>query len=185
MEIEMKKTKVKINKPIYVGVSILDISKILMYQFWYDYIKPKYQDRGNLCYMDTECFVIHIKTEKFYENIANNIEKLFEISSYNEDDKRPLPIGKNKKVISIFKDELGGKIMIFVGLIAKTYAYSMDEDTEHKKAKGTKGGIIKRELEFRNYKDCLFNVKIILKLQQRFKSDCHNVYTLNKQIRLR
>ena len=97
MEIEMKKTKVKINKPIYVGVSILDISKTLMYQFWYDYIKPKYQDRGNLCYMDTKCFSIHIKTEKFYENIANNIEKLFDISNYNEDDKRPLPIGKNKK----------------------------------------------------------------------------------------
>ena len=97
MAIEMKKTKVKMNKPIYLGMSILDISKTLMYEFWYDYIKPKYQDRGKLCYMDTVCFVIYIKTEKFYENIANNIEKLFDISNYNEDDKRPLPIGKNKK----------------------------------------------------------------------------------------
>ena len=79
---------------------------------------------------------------------------------------------------------MGGKI-IFVGLIAKTYSYSMDEDTEHEKAKRTKTGIIKRKLEFKNYKDCLFNDKIILKLQQRFKSDCHNVCTLNKQIRLR
>ena len=106
--------------------------------------------------MDTGCFVIHIKTEKFYENIANNIEKLFDISNYNEDDKRPLPIGKNKKVISILKDELGGKIMIIVGIIKKTYAYSMGEDTKHKKTKRTKTGIIKKELEFKNYKDCLF-----------------------------
>ena len=98
MAIEMKKkTKVKMNKLIYLGMSILDISKTLMYEFWYDYIKPKYQDRGKLCYMDTVCFVIYIKTEMFYENIANNIEKLFDISNYNEDDKRPLPIGKNKK----------------------------------------------------------------------------------------
>ena len=78
MAIEMKKTKVKMNKPIYLGMSILDISKTLMYEFWYDYIKPKYQDKAKLCYMDTDSFVIHIKTEDFYKNIANNVEKWFE-----------------------------------------------------------------------------------------------------------
>ena len=71
MATEMKKTKVKMNKPIYVGMSILDISKTLMYEFWYDYIKPKYQDRAKLCYMNTDKFVIHIKTEDFYEDIAD------------------------------------------------------------------------------------------------------------------
>ena len=103
-------------------------------------------------------------------------KKWFDTSNYNNN--RPLPRGKIKKVIGLFKDELGEKIMIeFSGLIAKIYAYLMDEDTEHKKAKGTKKCLIKRKLMFRNYKDGLFNNKIILKSQQRFKSDYQNVYT--------
>ena len=146
--------------------------------FYYDYIKPKYQDRAKLCYMDTESFVIYIKTKDFYEDIVNDVEKWFDTSNYGEDDKRPLLIGKNKKLIGLFKDELGGKITKeFVGLRAKTYAHLMDDSSEHKKAKGTKKCVIKRRLTFKNYKDCLFNNKIILKLQQRFKSDNPNVYT--------
>ena len=176
MAIEMKKIKVKMNKPIYLGMSILDISKTLMYEFWYDCIKPKYQDKAELCYMDTGSFAIHIKTEDFYEDIANDVEEWFDTSNY--DDNGPLPTGKNKKVIGLFKDELGGKIMKeFVGLRAKTYSYLMDDDSEHKKAKGTKKCVIKRRLIFENYTDCLFNDKNILKSQQRFKNDCHNVYT--------
>ena len=105
MAIEMKKTKVKMNRSIYLGMSILDISKTLMYEFWYDYVKPKYQDRAKLCYMDTDSFIIHIITEDFYKDIANDVEKWFDTSNYNEDDKRPLPIGKNKKAIGPFKDE--------------------------------------------------------------------------------
>ena len=111
MAIEMKKIKVKMNKPIYLGMSILDISKTLMYEFWYDHIKPKYRDRAKLCYIDTDSFVIHIKTEDFYEDIAGDVERWSDTSIYDEDGKRPLPIGKNKKVIGIMKDELGGKIM--------------------------------------------------------------------------
>ena len=103
LAIEMKKTKVKMNKPVYLGMSILDISKTLMYEFWYDYIKPKYQDRAKLCYMDTDSFVIHIKTEDFYEDIADDVEKWFDTSNYSKDDNRPLPIGKNKKVIGLSK----------------------------------------------------------------------------------
>ena len=107
--IEMKKTKVKMNKPIYLGLSILEISKILMYEFWYDYIKPKYDDNVKLCYMDTDSFIIYIKTEDFYKDIANDVEKRFDTSNYVVD--RPLPTGKNKKVIGLIKDELGGRIM--------------------------------------------------------------------------
>ena len=106
----MKKTEVKMNKPIYLGMPILDISKTLMHEFW-DYIKPKYQYKTKLCYTDTGSFVIHIKTEHFYEDIANDAEKRFDTSNYSKDDKRPLPIGKSKKVIGLFKDELGVKIM--------------------------------------------------------------------------
>ena len=111
MAIEMKKAKVKMNKSIYLDMSILDISKTLMYEFWYDYIKPKYQNRANLCYMSTDSFIIHIKTEDFYKEIANDVEKWFETSNYGKDDNRPFPIDKNKKKIAFFKDESGGKII--------------------------------------------------------------------------
>ena len=97
MAIEMKKKRVKINKPIYLGMSILDISKTLVYEFWYDYIKPKYQGKAKICYMDPDSFIIHIKTENFYKNIANDVEKWFNSSNYDENVKRPLPIVKNKK----------------------------------------------------------------------------------------
>ena len=105
MVIEMKKTKLKMNKPLYLGMSILDISKTLMYEFWYDYIKPKYQDRAKLCYMDADSFLIHTKIQDFYEDIANDVKEWFDTSNY--DNNRPIPIGKNKKVIGLFKDELG------------------------------------------------------------------------------
>ena len=139
LAIEMKKTKVKMNKPVYLGMSILDISKTLMYEFWYDYNKPKHQDIAKLCYIDTDSFIIHIKTKYVYEGFANDIEKWFDTSNYSEDDNRPLPRGINKKVIGLMKDELGGKIMIEFGVLRpKTYSYLMDDDSENKKAKGTK-----------------------------------------------
>ena len=122
MAIEMKKTKI-MNKLIYLGMSILDISKTLMCEFWYDYIKLKYKNKAKLCYMDTDSFVIHIKTKDFYEGIADDVEKWFDTWNYSKHDKRLLLIGWNEKVIDLFKDELGGKIMKeFVGLRAKTYA---------------------------------------------------------------
>ena len=153
---EMKKVEVKMNKPIYLGQAILDISKILMYKFWYDYIKPKYGDKTRICYMDTDSFVMYIETEDFYKDIASDVERLFDTANYDKKDKRPLPIAKNKKVIGIFEDELGGKITNeFCALRAKAYAYKLDDDTEMKKAKGTKKCIIKRELMFENYKDSM------------------------------
>ena len=137
---EMKKTKVKMNKPIYLGMSILDISKVLMYELWCYYIKPKDRDKAKLCYMNAASFIIHIKTEDFYEDIADEVEKWFDTSNYDEHDKRPLPIGMNEKVIGLMKDELGGNIMKeFVGPRAKTYAYLMDDDSEHKKLKEQRG----------------------------------------------
>ena len=103
LAIEMKKTKVKMNKPVYLGMSILDISKTLMYEFWYEYIKPKYKDKTKLCYMDTDSFVINIKTEDFYKDIGNDVNRWFDTSNYDENDKRPLSIGENKKVIGFLK----------------------------------------------------------------------------------
>ena len=102
-----------------------------MYKFWYDYLKPKYNDKVKLCYMDTDSFTINIETEDFYKDIANDVERRFDTYNYDKNDKRPPPIGKNKKVIGLFKDGLGGKIMIEVVVHrAKTYAYLLDDDNE-------------------------------------------------------
>ena len=156
-------------------MSILDISKTIMYKFWYDYFKPKHEDKVKQCYTDTE---------DFFDDISNNVESWYDTSNYGENDKRPLPIGKNKKVIGLFKDELGGTIMKeFCGLRAKSYSYLMNNDSEVKKSKGTKKCVIKRELMFQNYTDCLSNNKTILKSQQRFKSDNHKVHTEEDRIK--
>ena len=176
--IEMKRTKVKMNKPIYLGLSILEISKLLMYEFWYDYMKPKYGDNVKLCYMDTDSFIMNIKTEDFYKDIANDVEKSFYTSNYEID--RPLSTGKNKKVIGLMKDELGGRaITEFVALRPKTYSYLTDDCKEDKKARGTKKCVIKRMIKFDDYKNCLLNGKVVLKSQQRFISKGHDVYTEN------
>ena len=176
--IEMKKTKVKMNKPIYLGLSILEISKILMYEFWYDYMKPKYNDSVKLCYMDTDSFIMNIKTEDFYNDVSNDVEKRFDTS--NDEVDRPLPTGKNKKVIGLMKDELGGRIITeFVALRPKTYSYLTDDFKEDKKAKGTKKCVIKKMIKFDEFKKCLLNGEVELKSQQRFKSKGHDVYTEN------
>ena len=171
----MNKTKVKMNKPIYLGLSLLDISKILMYEFWYDYMKPKYNDNVKLCYMDTDSFVMNIKKKDFYKDISSNVDKRFDTSNYEAN--RPLPTGKNKKVIGLMKDELGGKIITeFVTLRPKTYSFLTDDGKEDKKAKGTKKCIIKRMIKFDDYKNCLLKDKVLLKSQQRFISKKHYVY---------
>ena len=99
----MKKVKVEMNKPIYLGLSILEVSKIIMYKFWYDYVKNKYGNKARLCYMDTDSFVINIKTNDFYEDISQDVNERFDTSNYTFD--IPLVKGINKKVIGLMKDE--------------------------------------------------------------------------------
>ena len=175
---EMKKVKVKMNRPIYLGLSILEISKIIMYEFWYDYVKKEYGDMVKLCYMDTYILIMNFKTKDFYKDIARDVEERFDTSNYDVD--RPLPKGKNKKVIGLMKDELGGGIITeFAVLRPKTYSYITDEFIEMKKAKGTKKCVIKKMLKFEDYKKCLFHNEPMLKSQQRFKSENQKVYTEN------
>ena len=138
-----------------------------MYEFWYDYIKPKYSDNVKLCYMNADSFIMHIKTGDVYKDIANGVEGRFDTSNYEIN--RPLTSERNKKVIGLIKDKLEGKIMTeFVALRPKTYSYLTDDCKEDKKA---------TKLKFNDYKDCLLNNEIILKSQQRFKSEGHVVYT--------
>ena len=174
--IEMKKTKIKMNKPIYLGLSILEISKILMYEFWCDYVKPKYNDNARLCYMDTNSFVMNIKTNDFRKDISDDVDNRFDTSNYGVN--RPLPIGKNKKVLGLMKDELRGEIITeFIALRPKTYFYLMDNGKIDKKAKGTKKCAVNKMIKFDDYKNCFLNDKILLKSQQRFISNKHDVYT--------
>ena len=146
-----------------------------MYEFWYDCMKLKYDNDVKLCYMDTDSFVMNIKTEDFYKDIANDVDKRFDTSNYEVD--RPLPTGKNKKVIELMKDELGGKIITeFITLRPKAYTYLTDDGKEDKKAKGTKRCVM---IKFDSYKRCLLNGEVILKSQQRFRSKGQDVYTEN------
>ena len=108
LAIEMRKTQILMNKPVYLGLSILDLSKTVMYEFWYDYVKPKCGENAKLCYMDTNSFIVHVKTEDIYKDIAEDVETRFDTLNFQLD--RPLPTGKNKKVIGLMKDELGGQI---------------------------------------------------------------------------
>ena len=176
--IKMKKVKVKMNKPIYLGLSILEISKIIMYEFCYDYMKRKYGDMVKLSYMDTDSLVMNVKTKDFYKDIAQDVEERFDTSNYGVD--KPLPKGKNKKVIGLMKDELdGGIITEFVAMRPKTYSYMTDEFFEMKKSRGTKKCVIKKMLKFEDYEKCLFVNEPMLKSQQRFKSENHEVYMEN------
>ena len=176
--IEMGKVKVKMNKPIYLELSKLNISKITMYEFWYDYLKIKYEDKARLCYMDTDSFVVNIKTKDFYKDISQDVNKRFDTLNYTFD--RPLPMGINKKVIGLMKDELGGDIIMeFVALRPTAYLYITNDFIEMKKAKGTKKCVVNKMLRFEDYKKCLFDNGKVLKSQQRFKSENHEVYTEN------
>ena len=176
--IEMKKFKVKMSKPINLGLSILDISKITMYEFWCDFIKSKYGSRAKLCYMDTDSFVINIKTKDFCKDIAMDVKERFDTSNCIYD--RSLPIGVNKKVVGLMKDELGGGIITeFVALRPKAYSYKTNDNIELKKAKGRKQCVVKKMLTVNDYKNWLSANGKVLRSQQRFKSENHAVYTEN------
>ena len=143
MGCEMGKIKVVMNKPVYLGQAFLDLSKIIMYEFHYDYMVPKYGDRLKLCYMETDSLVYHIKTEDFYTDIADDVPARFDTSGYIPD--RPLPVGLNKKVIELMKDKLGGAVMTeFVALRPKLYSYKVLDGSEDKKCKGIKKCVVKK-----------------------------------------
>ena len=143
LTIEMKKAEILMNKPVYLGLSILELSKILMYEFWYDYVKSKYDKKGKLVLYRITLyrFIVYIKIDDIYKGIAQYGETRFDTSNYElvcNSVEKPLPKGKNKKLIGLMKDELGGKIMTkFVGLRAKTYSHLIDDGNEDKKAKDT------------------------------------------------
>ena len=166
-----------------LGRVILDLSKTLMYEFHYDYMRPKYGSKVNLCYMDTDSFVYEIETEGFYRDIAKDVKKRLDTSEYSKNDNRLLPIGENEKVIGLMRDDLGGKIMteFVVALRAKMYAYrKIDKEVEKKRCKGTKKCVVSEGLTFDDYKTCLFDGETVYRGQRLFENKRHEVYTVNK-----
>jgi hypothetical protein len=175
--IHMKRTKLYYNKPIYLGMSILDLSKTLMYDHHYNYIKQKYGDRSKLLFTDTDSLAYELKTDDFFADIADDVRSRFDTSDYPKDHPSGIEIGVNKKVIGMFKDEAGGKqIEEFVGLRSKLYSYQMAE-VDHKKAKGVKKSVVKNTITHEDYKNCLFTRKEQSRTMNVIRSYHHEIYT--------
>ena len=157
-----------------------------MYEFHYDYMKRKYNDdRLQLCYMDTDSFIYSIKTEDFYTDIVDDVTKRFDTSGYCSN--CPLPIGLNKKIIGLMKDELGGAIMTeFIALRPKLYSHIKLDGSEDKKCKGIKKCVVKKTLTFEDYKNCLLNPLLgrvqgptdVYRSQLMFRLSKHEVHTI-------
>ena len=176
--IHMKKTKLVFNKPVYLGMCILDLSKTLMYDFHYSYIKQKYGDKAKLLFTDTDSLMYEIQTEDFYKDISEDVKHRFDTSDYPPNHPSGIPSGFNEKVLGMFKDEVGGKVIDeFVGLRAKLYSYKMFEGEETKKCKGVKKSVVKRSIAQEDYKKCLFTGKEQLRRMNVIRSHKHEVYT--------
>ena len=178
VSVHMKKTSLTMNKPVYLGMSILDLSKTLMFDFHYKYIKPKYGKQAKLLFTDTDSLLYEIQTEDFYKDISGDVKDRFDTSDYPEGHPSGIPRGANKKILGMFKDEAAGKnIKEFVGLRAKLYSYKMEEGKENKKCKGIKKAVVKKSITHEDYKTCLETGKEQLRRQNIIRSYEHVVYT--------
>ena len=178
ISVHMKKTSLTMNKPVYLGMSILDLSKIIMFDFHYQYIKPKYGNKAKLLFTDTDSFLYEIQTEDFYKDISGDVRDRFDTSDYPEDHPSGILTGINKKVLGMFKDEAAGKVIKeFVGLRAKLYSYKMDEGKENKRCKGIKKAVVERTIRHEDYKKCLETGKEQLRRQNIIRSYEHTLYT--------
>ena len=174
----MKKISLKFDKPVYLGMCILDLSKNLMYDFHYNYIKKKYGDKAKLLFTDTDSLMYEIKTEDFYKDISGDVKDRFDTSDYPPNHPSGIPTGCNKKVLGMFKDEAAGRIMEeFVGLRATLYSYKMFEGKESKKCKGVKKSVVKKGITHEDYKNCLFTGKELLRKMNVIRSYNHEIYT--------
>ena len=176
--IHMKMTNLDFDKPVYLGMCILDLSKTLMYDFHYNYIKKKYGDKAKLLLTDTDSLMYEIQTEDFYKDISGDVKDRFDTSNYPFDHPSGILSGFNKKVLGMFKDEVNGDIIDeFVGLRAKLYSYKMFEGEESKKCKGVKKSVVKKSITHEDYKTCLTTGNEQLRKQNIIRSYKHEVYT--------
>ena len=175
--IHMGKTSIYMNKPIYLGMCILGISKILMYDFYYGFLKPLYGDKVRLLFTDTDSLMILVETGDFYKDITPYVHELFDTSEFTKGHPSNIPTGVNKKVIGMFKDEVGGKIISeFVGLRAKNYSY-VCEGKEYKRCKGIKKSVTKKDIRHEDYINCLLHNVQLRKKMNVFRCHKHEMYS--------
>ena len=175
--VHMKKTKLYFGKPVYLGMSILYLSKSFMYDCHYNYIKTKYGDNAKLLFNDTDSLAYDIRTTYFYKNINPDIEKRFDTSDYPSSHPYRIKTGLNTKVLGIFKDEASWKhIVEFVGLRVKLYSYKMLDGSEEKKCKGVTKNVTKRSIQFNDYRDCLLIRKEQHRKMNVIRSHCREIY---------
>ena len=198
--VHMKKTEVYFNKPIFVGQTILDISKTHMFDFHYNYIRVKYGNKAELLMTDTDSLVHHIQTDDFYKDIEKDVKKWFDTSNYPENHPSGIKTGINKKKNGVMKDEASGLVIThFAGLSSKLYALKVKQNKEalknipkkklpfkgkeeELKAKGVKKSVIKKSLLFEDYKECIFSKEKVMRKMNIFRSKYHEIYstTVNK-----
>ena len=175
----MKKTEVYFNKPIFVGQAILDISKTLMFDFHYNYIRKKHGDKADLLFTDTDSLMYFIQTQDVYKDFSKDVRRKFDTSDYPENHPSGIKTGVNKKVIGKFKDEAAGKkITHFVGLRPNLYSYKIEEQGEKRKAKGVKKYVIKKSLSFDDYKKCLFTEEEVMREMNNIRSKNHEIFSM-------
>ena len=178
VSVHMRKTSLLMNKPVYLGMCILDLSKTIMYDFHYNYIKSKYEDKAKLLFTDTDSLMYEIETEDFYKDISGDVKDRFDTSDYPENHASGIPTGENKKVLGMMKDEAAGKIIKeFVGLRSKLYSFVVDDGGETKKCKGIKKQVVEHSIRHEHYKTCLTTGKELLRKQNILRSYEHEVYT--------
>ena len=176
--VHMKKTEVYFNKPVYVGQAILDLSKTLMFDFHYNYVGEKYNDKAELLSTDTDSLMYQIYTDDFYKDISYDIETKFDTSDYPTNHPSGILTGVNKKVIGMFKDEVAGKqITYFVGLRPKLYSFEIEETKEVRKCKGIKKNVSKKAIEFEDYVQCLFFGEKQMRSMKIIRSEYHDIYS--------
>ncbi|XP_018362816.1 PREDICTED: uncharacterized protein LOC108760996, partial [Trachymyrmex cornetzi] len=177
--IEIRKLEVKFNKPIYVGMCILDISKVYLYEFHHEYILPLYRKKCEIMYTDTDSLIYRIECDDVYEQMKRDIIR-FDTSDYSTDNVYGIPLA-NKKVPGLMKDENNGAILTeFVGLRAKMYALRVDGKKDTKKAKGVKSNIVARTITFDDYTRCLNDEIEMTRQQSCIRSKLHQVYTISE-----
>ncbi|XP_077278612.1 uncharacterized protein LOC143906406 [Temnothorax americanus] len=177
--IEMRKLEIKFNKPIYVGMCILDISKTCLYKFHHEYMLPLYRDKCKVMYTDTDSLIYHVECDDVYETMKRDIDK-FDTSDYAIDNAYDIPL-ENKKVPGLMKDENNGAIMTeFVGLRAKMYALKVDGKKDTKKAKGVKSNVVARTITFDDYTRCLKDEIEMTRQQFCIRSKLHEVHTIRE-----
>ena len=175
--IQLERVKVLYNKPIYIGFTTLDLSKLLMYDYFYDYIKPKYNDRATLCYMDTDSFTFSIQTDDLYADMRRDLDR-YDTSNYSPSNPYDMPL-QGKAVLGRMKDENAGNIMLeFVGLRPKMYAYNIGEWV--KKVKGVKKCVVRDEISGSDFKECLANNTKLYKKQNLFRSIKHTIFSITQ-----